>query len=279
MKKLIMMAAAVLLMAGMMVSCQGSNNPEEPAGVKKEVKSIKSAIYGKTSAEAVKALTDMGFSEDKKVARRTSKAYKKAEQPAQNQYAYIKNFSENSIELVLFATEDDKVNLIMVGWENTSTAYKATENQERAKQLALLAAETCTPLGVFVASITNDDVMTSYMEDNTGLLSDALKQLEQAKAQLEAAYKAGMISQEEYDQIKAQLEVLNFKTQPQFLIDLAATFKDNLYAAAEYANKACINDKYGILNAVECELDENEKLGYVFYTYSEGEFDPEQIMQ
>lgn len=167
MKKLMMFAAATLLLAGMMVSCKPKEEvPNDIAGfVKKDIQSIPALVIDKTEADAKKALLNAGFVEeemDEKVAPRAPKKLAHKVVARETPKMYVREVADGYIESVALGCMDGTVYGVVVRWINESKAEKSVFVD--ALQQAFVATYDKKTLPNFQAYVGADEDEYAYAE-------------------------------------------------------------------------------------------------------------------
>lgn len=258
MKKFMMFAAATLLMAGMMVSCNPNGaDPKTISGaIKNDIKSVPELVMGKSDADAKKALLDAGFVEGEMPymapARATKKAPRKVTMKAE-ETAYVRTVADGFSEYVACGSADGSVYGVAIAWLKDSVVKNSTFVD--AIQQAVLASYDNKACPNFKGYLATEEIEKEYLEGKH------TKFVDEMKAELEEMLTTGEITQEMFNEYMAELANLGG------CASLVATlktinYKEYIEVMAEYtddkAYEFIFNDgtsEEGLYKMVEAEMD------------------------
>lgn len=282
MKKMLMMAASLLILAGAMISCNGNGvNPTKSESALR-TKAIHEMIYGKTADEAAKTLEAAGYTampmpemmpakaQAKFEAAKASLKIKKAAS-APEEVIYIKEVvKDQKYELVYFTSNNNKgtIDYYQIMWEYANEGIVVETGVKQIKEMALYCyAET--KAAYFYGFIANDRNQKDYME------SEALQEeINAAKEQIEKLYKSGELSKEEYKEALAEIdaELEELGSHATFVKDLDAKFENFLAVEAQYVDGAAMKTGKGVVAALMADIEPEEGM-FILYEHYEGEID------
>ena len=235
-----MLAAAALLMAGMMVSCQptGADSKTISGVIKNDVTSIPELVMGKSDADAKKALLDAGFVEGEMPfeapARKAKKAPRKVAMEAEGT-VYVRTVADAFSEYVTYASADGSVFSVGLIWMKDSVVESSTFAD--AAQQAFMAAYDKKECPNFVGVLETEEFERQYVEGKH------TKFVDEMKAQLEEMLKTGEITQKEFDEYMEEFGDLGG------CASLVAALKTVEYKEYLFAQGAFTDDKaYEIMN-------------------------------
>lgn len=260
MKKFMMFAAAALLMAGMMVSCNpnGADSKTISGVIKKDIKSVPELVMGKSDADAKKALLDAGFVENEREVMAPARAMKKAPRKVATraeEVLYVRTVADGFNEYVACGSADGAVFGVTMMWVKDSVVENNTFVD--AAQQALLAAYDKKNYPNFVGVLETEEVEKEYIEGkHANFIQTELDQLE-------AALKAGQITEKEYKEIKEELSIYDLGGCASLVAALKTVkYKEYLYAMGQFADDKAFDILYedgkgqeGLYKMVMAEMD------------------------
>lgn len=233
MKKFMMLAAAALLMAGMMVSCQptGADSKTISGVIKNDVTSIPELVMGKSDADAKKALLDAGFVEGEMPfeapARKAKKAPRKVAMEAEGT-VYVRTVADDFSEYVTYVSADGSVFSVGLIWMKDSVVESSTFAD--AAQQAFMAAYDKKECPNFVGFLESDEMEKLYLEGKR------TNEIKERMAEIEAMFKAGELTKDEYE-----MYLEEFATNLSGCAGLVAAlktvkYKEHLFAQGEFTD-------------------------------------------
>lgn len=234
MKKFMMLAAAALLMAGMMVSCQpnGADSKTISGVIKNDVTSIPELVMGKSDADAKKALLDAGFVEGEfpfeAPARKAKKAPRKLAMEAEGT-VYVRTVADDFSEYVTYVSADGSVFSVGLIWMKRSVVESNTFAD--AAQQAFMAAYDKKECPNFVGVLESDEMEKLYLE---GKRTNEIKAMID---EIEAMFKAGELTKDEYEMYLEEFAIYDLSGCAGLVAALKTVkYKEHLFAQGEFTD-------------------------------------------
>lgn len=278
MKKFMMFAAAALLMAGMMVSCNsnGADSKTISGVIKKDIKSVPELVMGKSDADAKKALLDAGFVEGEMPYMAPARATKKAPRKIATrteQVVYVRTVADGFNEYVACGSADGSVFGVTMLWVKDSVVENSTFVD--AAQQALLAAYDKKAYPNFMGYLATEEFEKEYLEGkHANFIQTELDQLE-------AALKAGQITKEMFDEYKEELSSYDLGGCASLVAALKTVkYKEYLYAMGQFADDKAYDILYedgkgqeGLYKMVMAEMDAEEGICGILFMIQQDHLD------
>lgn len=278
MKKMLMMAAGLLLVASMMISCNESVKPSknDPV-VRTEV--VRGMVYQKSEKDAVKALEAAGYVAEEggllvraksMMAKQPRKVRRAA--AAEESLAYVKEIVPGEKYEVISIVANDKgiIDTYAVFWESISNDILADFGKQ-AKDMAMYCyAETKEAMFAGFISVDEKEEMM-YLESE-----ELREQLEEAQKMLDEYYKMGALTKEQYNEALEELEKMNGAgNHAGFVRDLGQKAENSMEAYAEYADEAAVKKGKGVACTMMADVAVAEQVMMIGYVHAEGGLDIE----
>lgn len=249
MKKLMMFAAATLLLAGMMVSCKAKEEALTGIAsvVKSDIQSVPALVMGKTEADAKKALLEAGFVEEEKevmvVARKAKKNAPRKVAAGKESAMYIRQVIDNYFEVVEFESDGTSVYGINLYWMVLKAHYDAKTFFGAAQQVCIACYDAKTMPNLSGEMQTGEESFGYYYD---GKFIEPIREEIPTVEELKEMLKNGELNQAEFEEYLAELSMYKIPGQPALVADLkSAADAEFCKCYADYSNDEAYENLHG----------------------------------